>query len=220
MKEYVIVVAGGKGLRMGSAVPKQFLELGGKAIILHTLEKFKEALPQAELLLVLPKNELERWKETSKGTEFEHLKVAFGGKTRFDSVKSGLSEIKETGVVAIHDAVRPFVSIETIKEAIEVAKETGAAIPVVKLKDSIRKVSEEKSHSVNREEYRIVQTPQCFQTRIILDAYQQDYDSSFTDDASVAEKNNVTIQLVNGNNENIKITTLEDLKTGEAFLLS
>ena len=135
MKQYVIIVAGGKGLRMGTIIPKQFLELKGKAIILHTLEKFKEALPLAELLLVLPQAEIYRWQEIAAGTDFENIQLANGGSTRFESVQAGLHLIASNGIVGVHDAVRPFVSIETIQRVFNGAKELNAVIPVIELKD-------------------------------------------------------------------------------------
>lgn len=203
---------------MGTTIPKQFLPLKGKAIILHTLEKFKEALPLAELLLVLPKAEISRWNEISKGTEFENIGIANGGETRFDSVKAGLDLIQAHGVVGVHDAVRPFVSTDTIRKTFEEAEKTAAAIPVVELKDSIRRLESDSSIAVDRSMFRIVQTPQCFQTQLLLQAYSHPFQTKFTDDASVVEEIGHNISLVEGNNENIKVTTLEDLKIGEALL--
>lgn len=218
MKQYVIIVAGGKGLRMGTTIPKQFLEINGKAIILYTLEKFKEALPLAELLLVLPAAEIDRWNELAKGTSFENIKIANGGPTRFESVKSGLKLVGLTGMVGVHDAVRPFVSVETIKNVFVEAEKTGAAIPVVELKDSIRKIGLGDSVAVDRTNFRSVQTPQCFEANLLKKAYEQDFNTSFTDDASVVEANGEKVNLVNGNYANIKITTLEDIRIAETFL--
>ncbi|MBL4706992.1 MAG: 2-C-methyl-D-erythritol 4-phosphate cytidylyltransferase [Flavobacteriales bacterium] len=218
MNKYVIIVAGGKGLRMGSTIPKQFLELSGKAILLHTLEKFRKALPTAELFLVLPKTEFLRWASISKGTEFENIQIAEGGTSRFESVKSGLSLIKGEGVVGIHDSVRPFVSMETIQSTFIKAEQAGAAIPVIDLKDSIRKLENGSSSSVDRSLYKMVQTPQCFQNKLIQAAYKQPFQSIFTDDASVAESNGLVLSLVEGNYTNIKITTAEDLKFGASLL--
>lgn len=218
MNKYVIIVAGGKGLRMGSSIPKQFLELNGKAIVLHTLEKFRKALPEAELFLVLPKAEFSRWTAIAKGTEFESISIAEGGLNRFESVKSGLALIKGEGVVGIHDSVRPFVSLETIRTTFLKAEQTGAAVPVVDLKESIRKLGNGSSRSVDRSLYKVVQTPQCFQTSILRAAYQFPYQEIFTDDASVVEANNVPLSLVEGNYANIKITTTEDLVFGTSLL--
>lgn len=218
MKQYVIVVAGGKGLRMGSDTPKQFLKVKGKAIILHTLEKIKKALPLAELFLVLPKTEEGRWNAISKGTEFEKISIAFGGATRFDSVKAGLDLIQSPGIVGVHDAVRPFVSVETIQNVFTIAEKSGAAIPVTDLKDSLRILKSDKSLSVNRSDYKIVQTPQCFKSELIIASYQQEYSERFTDDASVVESYGADISLIEGNDSNIKITTKKDFKVAE-FLL-
>ena len=218
MNQYVIILAGGKGLRMGATVPKQFLEIKGKAIILHTLEKFKEALPLAELLLVLPKSEMPLWQEISGGTTVENIKTTSGGDTRFESVKAGLRLIGSEGVVGVHDAVRPFVSIETIQAAFNTAESTGTAVPVVDLKDSIRKVNTDQSVAVNRSNFKIVQTPQCFDVDILKKAYRQEFNTSFTDDASVVEADGIKVSLVMGNYSNIKITTVEDLKVAEALI--
>ena len=205
---------------MGANVPKQFLEINGKAIIVHTLEKFKEALPMAELLLVLPEAEMERWNGLSQGTAFENLRVAKGGNSRFESVKSGLSLIEAEGIVGVHDAVRPFVSIKTIQNVFAEAEKSGAAIPVVELKDSIREIGKATSKAVERSAFRIVQTPQCFQSQLLFNAYKQPNQDKFTDDASVVEESGHAISLVEGNNENIKITTFEDLKIGEVLIRS
>jgi 2-C-methyl-D-erythritol 4-phosphate cytidylyltransferase len=218
LKQYVIIVAGGKGVRMGTTIPKQFLEIKGKAIILHTLEKFKEALPSAELLLVLPKDEIARWHELSVGTEFEKIKLANGGSTRFGSVKSGLNLIQSDGIVGVHDAVRPFVSLKTIQKVFAEAFIAEAVIPVVELKDSIRKIVDGSSVAADRANFRIVQTPQCFNVRLLKEAYQQPFNKGFTDDASVVEANGVGIKLVEGNYSNIKITTVEDLKIGQMLM--
>ena len=218
MNQYVIILAGGKGLRMGATVPKQFLEIKGKAIILHTLEKFKEALPLAELLLVLPKSEMPLWQEISGGTTVENIKTTSGGDTRFESVKAGLRLIGSEGVVGVHDAVRPFVSIETIQAVFNTAESTGTAVPVVDLKDSIRKVNSDQSVAVNRSNFKIVQTPQCFDVDILKKAYRQEFKTSFTDDASVVEADGIKVSLVMGNYSNIKITTVEDLKVAEALI--
>jgi len=203
---------------MGATVPKQFLEIKGKAIILHTLEKFKEALPLAELLLVLPKSEMPLWQEISGGTTVENIKTTSGGDTRFESVKAGLRLIGSEGVVGVHDAVRPFVSIETIQAAFNTAESTGTAVPVVDLKDSIRKVNSDQSVAVNRSNFKIVQTPQCFDVDILKKAYRQEFNTSFTDDASVVEADGIKVSLVMGNYSNIKITTVEDLKVAEALI--
>ncbi len=218
MEQYVIIVAGGKGLRMGSDVPKQFIELQGQAIIIRTIKKFKQVLPNARLVLVLPKTEIERWKLLSERFSLSDISIAYGGKNRFESVKSGLKEVSPNSIVGIHDSVRPFVSEETIKSCFQAAELTGNAIPVIELNDSIRKIKSNESFAVDRSDYRLVQTPQCFQAEMILDAYSQEYNNSFTDDASVVESKGVKINLVQGNIENIKITNPTDLIWAESFL--
>lgn len=202
---------------MGSEVPKQFLPLNGKPILLHTIDKFKQALPEARLVLVLPKNEIARWKVMSFDSPYQEIELAEGGANRHESVKSGLSLIKE-GLVGIHDAVRPLVHEETIKNAFNQAEEKGSAIPVVPLKDSIRKVENNHSKSVDREQFYLVQTPQCFQVDSLKLAYEQAFNPSFTDDASVYESAGNEVYLVPGNDANIKITTPEDLKIAAALM--
>lgn len=217
MKRQVIIVAGGSGSRMGSEIPKQFLQVKGKAILLHTLERFAEVLSTENIILVLPKSEMERWVALSSGTCFENLKVAYGGATRFDSVKSGLRLVDSDSVVGVHDSVRPFVSVETINTCFKTAKEKGSAIPVVELKDSIRRVFVGTSRAQNRSGFRLVQTPQCFRADKLKSAYEQEFSSEFTDDASVYEADRNKVVLVEGNTENIKLTTPEDLKIAEVF---
>jgi 2-C-methyl-D-erythritol 4-phosphate cytidylyltransferase len=204
---------------MGAEMPKQFLEIGGLPIILHTLNKFKQALPMAELVLVLPEAEIFRWETIAHKTIFQNITVALGGSTRFHSVKSALAHIKELdSIVAVHDAVRPFVSAQTILRSMQKAAKENCAIPVVELKDSIRQLSGDNSTSVDRTNYRLVQTPQCFKAKILLDAYKQNYSKKFTDDASVVEALGHKISLVAGNTENQKITTKEDLIFAESLL--
>ncbi len=220
MKRHVIIVAGGKGLRMGTETPKQFLELNKKAILLHTLENIKQALPQAKLVLVLPIAEFSRWKELAKNSGFEDVQIAAGGDSRYESVKSGLAliELEEESLIAIHDAVRPFASKSTIENVFDAAERMAAAIPVIELKDSIRKVEEGSSTAMIRSQFRLVQTPQCFQSKLLTAAYEQPYSPLFTDDASVVEALGHRIQLVEGNAENVKITTPADLKIAESLL--
>jgi len=206
-------------LRMGSEIPKQFLLLNGKAIILHTIDKFKQALPQARLVLVLPKDEVQRWNNLTKESPYAEIEIAIGGKSRFDSVKAGLELIDE-GLVAVHDAVRPLVSKKTIQNAFKTAAEKDSAIPVSPLKDSIRKVEGENSKSLNRSEYVLVQTPQCFKFSLLKEAYNQEFSDSFTDDASVFEAAGNAVAIFEGNTSNIKITSPEDLKVAEVLLKS
>ena len=220
MKLYALIVAGGSGKRMGAEMPKQYLELAGKPVLMHTLERFKAFDESIEIITVLPENQLRFWADLQKKYSFNipHTLVK-GGKTRFYSVRNGLQFIDQPGFVAIHDGVRPFVSIDTIRRCFETAEKLGNAIPVISPSDSLRVVSETGSTPVNRQNVRQVQTPQVFNTEIIRKAYMQDYLPEFSDDANVLEKTGVKINLVEGNRENIKITTPEDLIISSALLL-
>lgn len=221
MKEYAIIVAGGSGSRMKTALPKQFLELAGKPILVHTLEKFHRFNPQMELILVLPDEYIQFWEDLRRtlGITIPH-QITEGGKERFFSVKNALNTIKdETGIVGIHDAVRPLVSLKTLESAYHTARERSTAVPVIAIHDSIREVDEHgNNHLINRQSLRIIQTPQCFELATLRKAYQQNYHPSFTDDASVVEASGVKIHLVEGNRANIKITTPEDLRMAESLL--
>ncbi|PJB15508.1 MAG: 2-C-methyl-D-erythritol 4-phosphate cytidylyltransferase [Flavobacteriales bacterium CG_4_9_14_3_um_filter_32_8] len=220
MHKYAIIVAGGKGERMGTEIPKQFLELAGKPIIMHSLEKFKTTFPTIEIILALPENQIDFWKELCckhKFTTIPHQLVK-GGETRFHSVKNALELVKQKSIIAIHDGVRPLVSTKTITTCFNEAEKKGNAIPVVPVVESLRYVNNEQNEAVKRSCYRLAQTPQCFSSEIILKAYQQQFDVNFTDDASVAEKLGEMIHLVEGNTENIKITTATDLIIAEALL--
>ncbi|MGB0888274.1 MAG: 2-C-methyl-D-erythritol 4-phosphate cytidylyltransferase [Vicingaceae bacterium] len=220
--KYAIIVAGGKGERMGAKMPKQFLELAGKPILMHTLEKFRATDPSIEIILALPENQIEFWERLFHEYKLPKPRhtIVKGGKTRFHSVKNALKLVKQQGVVAIHDGVRPLVSSETIKRCFADAEEKGNAIPVVEVVDSLRHYSkqEKTNEAVSRSCYKIVQTPQCFKSELILKAYEQAFDKLFTDDATVVEKLGETINLVKGNRTNIKITTVEDLKIAEIFI--
>jgi len=203
---------------MGAETPKQFLELDGKAIILHTIDRFLEAIPDINLVLVIAKDSIDRWQKITAQSEYANIPIAIGGETRSDSVRSGLSLVEDHSIVAVHDAVRPFVSTHCIQTVMKMAENNGAAIPVVKIKDSIRKLDKNGSIAVDRNEYRTVQTPQCFQTNILKEAYEKANADVFSDDATVVELSGIDISLVEGNLENIKITSPEDLKIAQAFL--
>ncbi len=218
MKQYTIIVAGGNGSRMGCSMPKQFLEINNKPILLHTIQKMHQSLEDSEIILVLPKAEFKNWENICQKHKFNTShKLVEGGNTRFESVKNGLKKIKESSVIAIHDGVRPLVNKNVVKQCMLIAKDKGSAVPVIKVDDSLRKKTLNGSISVNRNEFLIVQTPQCFKSEIILKAYQQDFNNKFTDDASVVEDLGLEIQLVKGNKENIKITTPEDLKKAKFY---
>lgn len=219
MKKFVIIVAGGSGTRMNNKTPKQFLLIAGKPVLFHTLSTFYTYCNDIRIILVLPQSQIERWKKLCK--EFEFIiphSIVEGGNTRFDSVKNGLKPIKEKGIIAIHDGVRPLVSIKTITNTFDAAEKHRAAIPVISVNESLREISGNTNRSADRNNYRIVQTPQCFKSEIIQKAYQQNYMESFTDDATVVEKTGEKIFLVEGNIENIKITTAFDLSFAECLM--
>jgi len=221
MLKYAIIVAGGKGERMGSTVPKQFLLLQGKPILMHTIEKFKTTFPEIKIILALPNNQMDYWEALCKDHSFMiSFQIIAGGETRFHSVKNALTLVQEEGIVAVHDGVRPLVSLLTISTCFNEAERHGNAIPVIDVIDSLRFVDkqEDSNKAVPRNCYKSVQTPQCFQSTLLLKAYEQELNVSFTDDASVVEQLGTTIHLVEGNKENIKITTTEDLIIAEALL--
>ena len=216
MKAYAIIVAGGKGLRMGGEVPKQFLPINGKPILMHTIEAFRKALDGIEIILVLPADQHEYWQKLCQDYNFCSPElIAKGGETRFHSVKNGLALLpdNEDAVVGIHDGVRPFVSKETIQRCYAAAAGGRAVVPVVPVVETIRQILPDgKSITRPRDEYRLVQTPQTFPLVMLKKAYEQSYSETFTDDASVVEAMGEEILMVEGNRENIKITTPSDLK--------
>ena len=220
MTDYVIIVAGGKGLRMGTDIPKQFLPIGGKPVLMRTLERFREYSADLNIILVLPKAQQAYWQELCKEYDFnvEYL-LADGGETRFHSVQHGLALIPDDaeGVVGVHDGVRPFPSIEVIRRCYEEAREKGAVIPVIPVVETVRHIKDGTSMTVPRDEYRLVQTPQTFSIQLLKAANRQPYNDNFTDDASVVETYGHPITLVDGNRENIKITTPYDLKIAESL---
>ncbi len=213
MEKFAIIVAGGKGLRMGSPTPKQFLEIDSKPIIARTVERFLEHDQKLGLIVVVPADQKETWL-TIKEKYFPDLDItlAIGGNTRFESVLSGLNRIEVEGLVAIHDAVRPYVSGTTIALSFESAKKYGSGVAAVPLKDSIREIEGDDSHSRDRSNYRLVQTPQTFRVSEIKFAFANAKKSNFLDDASVYEAAGFKVKLVEGTYENIKITTPDDLK--------
>ena len=217
---YAVVVAGGSGSRMQAQVPKQFLPVGGLPVLMHTLLRFQAYDAHMPIVLVLPAAEIPTWQELCLQHDFKvkHNVVA-GGKTRFQSVQNGLAALRsfEDGVVAVHDGVRPFVTQEIIRTAFETAHDKGTGVVTVPLKDSIRRVTGAASKAVNRNAYRLVQTPQCFRLPLLRRAYEQTESAQFTDDASVVEKFGHKIHLVEGAYQNIKLTTPEDMLLAEAF---
>lgn len=216
----IIIVAGGKGLRMGGNVPKQFREIGGKPVLMRTIECFHRFDPAMKMILVLPEIQKAYWTELCRQYAFRIPYVlADGGDTRFQSVKNGLAMAADGGLTGIHDGVRPFVAQETIARCYAAAAETGAAVPVMPVVESLRKIeTSENNRSVERAAFRIVQTPQVFRTDLLKQAYERPFQSFYTDDASVVEAAGGRITLVEGNRENIKLTTPFDLKVAEALL--
>ena len=210
MKKVALIVAGGKGSRMKADLPKQFLLLKGTPILMHTLKQFSHF---EEIVLVLPSTQFEYWEKLCKTHNFiqEHTLIA-GGETRFQSVKNGLNEINTNSIVAIHDGVRPLISTALINSLVAETKRGVGVIPIVLIKDSIRKVEGENSIHVDRSNLYKVQTPQCFLSTDIKEAYTQDFSNTFTDDASVLEAIGGKINILLGEDKNLKITTQEDLK--------
>jgi 2-C-methyl-D-erythritol 4-phosphate cytidylyltransferase len=221
MSRSVIIVAGGSGTRMQTSVPKQFLILKKKPLLFYTLKAFYDFDPLIKIILVLPEKNVLLWNSLVKKYELNiPHRVIIGGDSRFHSVKNGLDSISNEGIVAIHDGVRPFVSKQTIKNCFEGAQKNGNAIPVIALIDSIREHQNNKSYSRNRDNFSLVQTPQTFDVDLIKNAYKQEYCNLFTDDASVVESFGKEIYLVEGNKENIKITTQFDLLVAKTVLQS
>ncbi|RPH29423.1 MAG: 2-C-methyl-D-erythritol 4-phosphate cytidylyltransferase [Bacteroidales bacterium] len=215
-----IVVAGGTGARMGTDIPKQFLLLQGEPILMHTLWVFKKISSIEEIILVLPQSQIEYWYELCKKHQFKvDHSVVEGGDTRFESVSNGLAKVNNPeALVAIHDGVRPFVSVDVIENCFNAAKHYGSAIPVIKPVESVRLLDGSSTRPFDREKVYLVQTPQVFRASIIKRCYKTAWQPSFTDDASVAEFLGEKIHLVEGNRENIKITTPLDMKIAEALI--
>ena len=216
MQKIALIVAGGKGERMNADIPKQFLLLNGNPILMHTLKQFSHF---EEIVLVLPHSQFEYWQELCDTYNFskQHTLVA-GGITRFHSVKNGLDKIVDNTIVAIHDGVRPLISTSLINSLVAETKSGIGVIPIIPVKDSIRKVEEENSTHVDRSNLFKVQTPQCFLSADIQKAYTQDFTGTFTDDASVFEANGGKINTLIGEENNLKITTEEDLKIASILI--
>lgn len=219
IQDNIIIVAGGKGLRMGESIPKQFLPIGSKPILMHTIERFYKFRSNLHIILVLPEHQKDYWKGLCKAYVFEipHT-IASGGATRFNSVLNGLSHIQNPkGLTGVHDGVRPFVSERTIRNCYAKAQECGAVIPTIPLIDSIRERAASSSWSRPRNNYCLVQTPQVFKTDWLKTAYQQAFNEDFTDDASVVEAAGYKVHLAEGNPENIKITSPFDMLVAQAL---
>ena len=239
MKDYVVIVAGGKGLRMGTEIPKQFLPIGGKPVLMRTIERFREYSADLQIILVLPESQQDYWRQLCQEYNFPLpaqgeakggcYQLANGGQTRFHSVQNGLALIPDDaeGVVGVHDGVRPFPSIDVIARCYETARSAKAVIPVVPVVETLRHINppsrsggDRGGFTVPRGDYRLVQTPQTFDIQLLKAANRQPYNDGFTDDASVVESYGHAITLVEGNRENIKITTPYDIVVAEAIINS
>ena len=238
MNPAVIIVAGGKGLRMGGDLPKQFLPIGGRPVLMHTLEIFERAIPGIQLILVLPHDQQDFWRDLCHQHAFTlpHT-IVDGGETRFHSVKNGIESLLSlnphpSSLVGVHDGVRPFVSVDVIRRCYEAAAKHAAVVPVIPIVETVRQLTSQPSSlnphpsslisqpsiTLDRSRLRLVQTPQVFSLDLLLRAYEQTYCEAFTDDASVVEAMGQRVTLVEGNRENIKITTPFDLAIAKALL--
>lgn len=220
MKRYAIIVAGGTGTRMGADIPKQFLLLAGKPILMHTLERFADPKLNCSIVLVLPKDQIPFWKDLMQQHKFNTPhQIVEGGELRFDSVKNGISTVEEEdALVAIHDGVRPLITRAIIEDSFIQAEKYKSAVVSVQPKDSLRFVDEKGNKAVVRDQYRVIQTPQTFQLNYLREGYQKPYTNLFTDDAAVFESLGFSINLIDGSYSNLKITTPEDLLVAENIL--
>jgi len=227
----IIIVAGGIGTRMGGEIPKQFLCLDGRPLLMHTIDRFAEALPEAKRVVVLPENQIREWQSLCLQYDFQIVHtVVSGGETRFHSVKNGLAEVTDCDYIGVHDGVRPLITRNLITRVLEAAQDFGAAIPAVPVSDSLRETvrcqaCEDPSRiidskPVDRSRFLAVQTPQFFRAGILLRSYGQDYTPKFTDDASVVEAGGSAVMLIPGDPANLKLTTPVDLILAQALLRS
>ena len=218
-KKHVIIVAGGKGLRMGGEIPKQFLPIGGKPVLMRTIEAFYTYDSSIHVILVLPVSQQSYWKELCSLYDFDlPHDIANGGETRFHSVKNGLALVQGEGTIGVHDGVRPFVSQEVIARCYSEAEVKNAVVPVIEVVETVRRLDGDDSVTVPRDQYKLVQTPQVFDIVLLQKAYNQEFMDMFTDDASVVEALGERVHLVEGNRENIKLTTPFDLKLAEMLI--
>ena len=218
MKRFTIIVAGGSGQRMDSSIPKQFLSINNEIILMKSIRSFHEFDSTLKIIVAIPENHLPYWHDLCNKHDFtiKHI-VVKGGQTRYRSVKNALEKVANDGVVAIHDGVRPLVSQNTIEQVFEIAEINGNAVPYIDLVDSIRFIDSVVNKPVDRNKYKLIQTPQAFDCNLIKKAYEQSWDEFLTDDASLVEKLGIKINLVPGNRENIKITSQIDIKIAEAL---
>ncbi len=218
-KKYAIIVAAGSGTRMGGDIPKQFISVGGKPLLRHTIEKFLSLSFPVGIIVVVNQEKKEYWKKYCQDYDFmDRYAIPSGGITRFHSVQNALQYLPDDSVVAIHDGVRPFVTKEFLEEMFRQGEELGNAIPAIAPVETVREVSGPESYILRRDDIRLVQTPQVFRSEVIKAAYKLPYDPKFTDDASVAEAAGYRINLVDGLKYNIKITTPEDLEIAKLWL--
>jgi len=217
-KKIAIIVAGGTGQRMGSVVPKQFLEIQGKAILLHTIDQFKAAFEDIALVVVLPQTYIKEGEALLHKTGYQNIVLVAGGETRFQSVKNGLSQVHDNSIVFVHDAVRCLLTPALIQRCYQQALEKGSAIPCVSATDTVRIIKGSRHELVDRENVMLIQTPQTFQSEMLLTAFNQAYTPHFTDEANVVESNGQEVYLVDGEFENIKITRPLDLAIAEYIL--
>ncbi len=219
MNRSVIIVAGGAGRRMRLDLPKQFLIIRGMPLLMHTIIKFHTYDRNIEIIVAIPEDYSTYWEKLCLDHRFNiHHKIAYGGETRFQTVKNCIPLIEHKQLIAVHDGVRPLVSHDTIDRCFKMAAEKGTAIPCIPVPESIRITDDSGSHPVNRDIYRLIQTPQVFHWDILYESYMQPYQPEFTDDAGVVEKAGYKIHLVEGNFENIKVTTPADIFMVEALM--
>lgn len=220
MRINAIIVAGGQGARMGSAMPKQFLELQEKPILYHTLKSFLDTFPEINIIVVLPKEFISYANMVLQHFDsVPEITLVAGGNTRYESVQNGIKALTDdTGITFVHDGVRPLISRQLLHKCYQVASEKGSAIPAVAIVDSIRQLDDIKHFPIDRNTLRSIQTPQTFQTKLLKSAFEQPYQDSFTDEANVVENLGMAVHLIEGERSNIKITTPEDLAIAEALL--
>jgi len=220
MEKHVIIVAGGSGKRFQSKIPKQFIKLSGKSVVMHSITAFHDCMPGINIILALPEQYFKLWQQLCDEYKFSipHT-LSRGGETRFLSVKNALKYIDNDGIVAVHDGVRPVVSSKLILNSFSEAEKYGNAIPAISVNDSVRLLENDQSNVIDRDQIKFIQTPQCFISSILKKSYLQDYNETFTDDASVVEASGEKIHLIDGDIDNIKITREIDLMVAESLLL-
>jgi len=219
MNRHVIIVAGGSGKRFQSKIPKQFLKLRDKSVVMHSIAAFNSCMPDIEVILALPEEHYEMWQKLCDEYNFTiPHKLAKGGETRFNSVKNALELIDGEGYIAVHDGVRPLVSSKLIKNSFSETEKLGNAVPLISVNDSVRIFDKGEYQIIDRKQLKLVQTPQCFKSTILKKAYLQDYNDNFTDDASVVELYGEKIHFIDGDIDNIKITKESDLIVAESLL--